>query len=145
MPHTSREALRASRELRGLVGRLRRRLRELRSPHDIAPGLLSVLLRLEKDGPTTASVLAGAEKVRTQSMATKLAELEQFGLIERRAHPTDGRRRVVDLTEAGRAQVVEDRSARREWLAQALQERYTEAERAHLLEAFALLERLFDN
>lgn len=145
MPDIPLEAVRASSELRSLVGRLRRRLRELSSSEDIAPGLLSVMLRLEADGPTTASVLATAEKIRTQSMATKLAELEGQGLIERRPHPTDGRRRVIDLTDIGRQKVQGDRTSRREWLAQALQDRYTDEERARLFEAFSLLERLFED
>ncbi|MDT8912998.1 MarR family transcriptional regulator [Amycolatopsis sp. PS_44_ISF1] len=144
-PKPPPDAAAVSRELRSLVGRLRRRLRELHGPEDLAPGLLSVLLRLEQDGPATASVLAAAEKVRTQSMAAKLAELEQRGLIVRRPHPSDGRQRVVDLTAPGRARVEGDRFARREWLAQALQDRYSEAERARLMAAFALLERLFED
>uniref|UniRef100_A0AAU3H743 MarR family transcriptional regulator n=1 Tax=Streptomyces sp. NBC_01401 TaxID=2903854 RepID=A0AAU3H743_9ACTN len=142
---TSQDAVRASSELRSLVGRLRRRLRELRSAEDIAPGLLSVMLRLEREGPTTASDLAAAEKIRTQSMATKLSALDEQGLIERRPHPTDGRRRVIDLTETGRQRVEGDRSARREWLAEALQDRYSDEERTRLREAFALLDRLFED
>ena len=145
MSGTSKEAVRAASELRSLVGRLRLRLRELRTAEELAPGALSVLLRLEKDGPTTAAALAAVERVRPQPMGRRLAELEAQGLIVRNPDPTDGRRLVVELSDVGRARVDGDRAARREWLARALQERYTSSERTQLVEAFALLERLFDD
>ena len=51
----------------------------------------AVLSRLEKDGPATAADLARAEGVKPQSMGTALGLLEKKGLVERKAHPTDGR------------------------------------------------------
>lgn len=139
------DAVRVSQELRSLVGRLRRRMRELHDPADVAAGVLSVLLRIDKEGPSTAAVLAAAERIRPQSMGAKIALLEQEGLIVRRPDPTDGRRLVVDLTEAGRRRVEGDRAARGEWLARAFQERYSDAERAQLLASLALLERILDD
>jgi DNA-binding MarR family transcriptional regulator len=50
-----------------------------------------VLRRLEKHGPATAADLARAEGVKPQSMGTALGLLEKMGLVERKAHPTDGR------------------------------------------------------
>ena len=51
----------------------------------------AVLSRLEKHGPATAADLARAEGVKPQSMGTALGLLEKKGLVERKAHPTDGR------------------------------------------------------
>ena len=45
-------------DLRSLVGKLKRRLREQAGPEDLTPSQVSILLRLEKDGPTTVSNLA---------------------------------------------------------------------------------------
>ncbi len=78
-------------------------------------------------------------------MATILAALGQRGLIERTPDPEDGRRQVVSLTEAGRQRAESDRQVREEWLARALQERYSEAERRIMLDALSLLERLTES
>ncbi|MEU6132338.1 MarR family transcriptional regulator [Saccharopolyspora sp. NPDC047091] len=135
-------AVRASREVRVVVGRLRRRLRELAVGDDLTPSQTSVLTRLGKEGDSSASVLAVAEGVRPQSMASTLAALDQHGLIERRPDPSDGRRQLITLSEAGRSRAEGDRQARREWLTAALQERCTEQERHVIIEAMALLERV---
>ncbi|MCX4091829.1 hypothetical protein LBW94_005650 [Nocardia sp. alder85J] len=58
--------------------------------------------------------------------------------------PDDGRRQVLTVTAAGRRRGESGRQARGEWLARALQERYTESERAAILIALDLLERLVD-
>jgi DNA-binding MarR family transcriptional regulator len=135
----------AARELRVLFSRLRRRLRDLAIDDDLTPSQTAVLTRLWKDGASSASGLAGAEGVRPQSMATIVAALEQRGLIERTPDPEDGRRQVVSLTGQGRRRAESDRQARQEWLARAIQERYSERERHVILEALSLLERLTES
>lgn len=131
----------AARDIRVVFSRLRRRLKDV-AVDGLTPSQTAVLTRLWKEGPSSASVLAGAEQVRPQSMATILAALSQRGLIERTPDPNDGRRQVVSLTSAGRKHAESDRRARDEWLASAIQERYTEAERRVIVDALSLLERL---
>lgn len=138
----SESAVRAARDLRVVVGRLRRRLKEIYEAGDLTPSQVSVLTRLGKEGPASASELAAAERVRPQSVATILAVLAERGLIERRADPDDGRRQLVSLSVAGHEAFESDRRAREEWLATALQERFTEAERQTVIEALGLLDRL---
>lgn len=75
-------------------------------------------------------------------MAATLAAFDQHGLIARSPDPSDGRRQLVTLTEVGRERVEGTRQARQEWLAQALHDRCTEAERQTVIEAMAVLERL---
>ena len=125
-----------------VFSRLRRRLRDVSIGGDLTPSQTAVLTRLCKEGASSASVLAGAERVRPQSMATIVAALGQRGLIERTPDPEDGRRQVVSLTEAGRERAESDRQVREEWLARAMQERYSETERRIILDALSLLERL---
>ncbi|MBN3809764.1 MarR family transcriptional regulator, partial [Paraburkholderia sp. Ac-20347] len=48
-------------DLRALVGKLRRRMREQGSAGDFTPSQIAVLLRLERDGAATVSSLARAE------------------------------------------------------------------------------------
>ena len=134
----------AARDLRVVVGRLRRQLRGLATDGDLTPSQTAVLTRLWKEGASSARALAGAERVRPQSMATIVAALEQRGLIERTPDPEDGRRQVISLTKAGRRRAESDRQVREEWLARAIHERYSESERHTILDALSLLERLTD-
>ncbi|MEU3341632.1 MarR family winged helix-turn-helix transcriptional regulator [Streptomyces sp. NPDC002144] len=138
----SESAARAARDLRVVFSRLRRRLREIAEDDQLTPPQVSALTLVAKHGAATAGALAKAEGVRPQSMATTLAALDGQDLIRRSPDPDDGRRRLVTLTEAGRLRVEGDRQAREEWLARALQDRYTEDERRTVLEGLALLERL---
>lgn len=135
-------ATRGARELRVGLSRLRRRLKETSDPRELTASQTSVLSRLSKGGAVTASELAAAERVRPQSMASILSALDERGLIARRPDPGDGRRQLVSLSGAGHELVEDQRRAGEEWLARALQERFTESERHLLIEAFALLERL---
>ncbi|MGW3100123.1 MarR family winged helix-turn-helix transcriptional regulator [Streptomyces sp. NPDC001102] len=135
-------AARAARDLRVVLSRLRRRIREVAEDDELTPSQVSALTLVAKHGAATASALAAAEGVRPQSMATTLAALDRHGLIRRSPDPADGRRQLVTLTEDGHRRVEGDRQAREEWLARALQDRFTEDERQTLLEGLALLERL---
>jgi DNA-binding MarR family transcriptional regulator len=132
----------AARDLRVVFSRLRRRLRDIAIGGDLTPSQTAVLTRLWKKGASSASALAGAERVRPQSMAAIVAALDQRGLIERTPDPEDGRRQVVSLTKAGRERAESDREVREEWLARAMHERYSERERRIILDALSLLERL---
>ena len=138
----SESAARASRELRTLVGRLRRRIIELSDNRELTPSQTAVLSRLGKRGDASASELAAAERVRPQSMAATLAVLEQRDLIQRRPDPGDGRKQLVSLSPAGR-EFFDDRSrSGHEWLTRNLETHFPESERQTVLEALALLERL---
>jgi DNA-binding MarR family transcriptional regulator len=142
MAETSESARQASRDVRAVLGRLRRRLREVAAGGELTPSQVSVLTRLAKGEAATASALAALEGVRPQSVASTLAALEAQGLIARSPDPDDGRRSVIRLTEAGVEQDRGNREAREAWFARALQERMTEDERRTVVSAMALLDRL---
>jgi DNA-binding MarR family transcriptional regulator len=144
MEEIAESALRASADVRGVFGRLRRRLRDVAADDGggLSPSQMSVFNRLAKDGDSSASVLAAAEGVRPQSMAASLTALDTHGLIVRRPDPEDGRRQLIALSAAGRERAAGDRQARGEWLARRLHDDFTEEERRTLIAAAALLERL---
>ncbi|OHV35159.1 MULTISPECIES: MarR family winged helix-turn-helix transcriptional regulator [Pseudofrankia] len=136
-------AVAAARDLRVVFSRLRRRMREVADTDgELSPSQTSVLTRLAKEGAWTASGLAIAERVRPQSMAATIAALDTHKLIRRDPDPTDGRRQLITLTDAGRRRAEGDKAARVEWLTRAMHDHYTEAERQTLLEAMTLLDRL---
>ncbi len=138
----SESAVQAASEVRVVIGRLRRRLRELAETEGLTPSQQSVVSRLDKQGAASASDLAAAERVRPQSMAATVAVLMELGFVERSPDPDDGRRQLISLTVAGQKRLQGDRQARQEWLAKALQDKCTEAQRQTIIEALALLEEV---
>jgi DNA-binding MarR family transcriptional regulator len=138
----SRSAATTAREVKVVFGRLRRRIRALALTDDLSPSQAAVLTRLNKDGPSSTSALASAEAVSHQAIGAILAALETRGDIHRSPDPTDGRRQLVSLTDAGVAHAEHATSAREEWLARALQDRLTEDERRTVRHAMALLNQL---
>lgn len=127
-----------------MFGRVKRRLKELAETDDLTPSQSSMLSRLDKDGPASASELAAAERIRPQSVAAILTALREAGLIQRQPDPADGRRQVVSLTTAGRQRLQGDRKVRQEWLARTLQDRCTEDERQTIIKALALLDHAIE-
>ena len=126
-------------ELRVVLGQLMRRLRvEHRFP--LSQG--AVLGRLDRQGPLSTVELATAERVRPQSMGQTLAELETQGLVSRRPDEADGRRTLLELTDAGRQTLAEDRQRREGWLTQAIEHEFSAEEQEVLAQAIPLLARL---
>ncbi|TDW83553.1 MarR family winged helix-turn-helix transcriptional regulator [Kribbella sp. VKM Ac-2566] len=144
MAGVSESAVQAASQVRVVFGRVKRRLKALADTDDLTPSQSSVLSRLDKEGPASASELAAAERVRPQSMAAILAGLREAELLERNPDPEDGRRQVVSLTTAGRNRLQGDRKVRQEWLAETLQEHCTEAERQTIIKALALLDHAIE-
>lgn len=129
-------------ELRTVLGQLMRRLRvENRLPI----GQASVIARLDRDGPTWISDLAAADRVRPQSMAQTVGELEAQGFVTRRPDPLDGRRTMIELTEEGRTVLQADRALREGWLARAISQDLSSADQRTLQEAVDVLRRLADS
>jgi DNA-binding MarR family transcriptional regulator len=124
------------------IGLFLRRLRRAPVQGELALPEISALERLDRAGSATPSRLARAEQISPQAMGVTLSALEQRGLVERRPDPTDGRRTVMSLTEAGRQFVHNKRSARAEQLAKALHDGFTRQELEVLMAAAPLIERL---
>jgi len=129
-------------DLRVVLGQLIRRLRtEHRFP--LAQG--AVLGRLDREGVSSIGQLAEAERVRPQSMAQTVADLEAGGLISRRPDPADGRRSLVELTVKGTEMLQEDRRDRVGWLAGALDSELSPPEQRRLAATIGLLRRLAEH
>lgn len=129
-------------ELRVVLGQL---VRRLRAEHRFSLVHGAVLGRLDREGAMSTSDLAAAERVRPQSMAQTVSELEGDGLISRRPDPADGRRALLELTDGGRQTLEADRRQREGWLAQTIAEDFSEQEQQALAHAVRLLTRLADS
>ncbi|MDR3516499.1 MAG: MarR family transcriptional regulator [Azospirillaceae bacterium] len=129
-------------EIRALCGKLKRKLRDQAGVGDLTPSQTSVLLRLEREGPTTTSNLARLEGMRPQSMGTVIAPLQAAGLVSGVPDPADGRQTLLSLTDACRKWVEDGRAARQDWLTRALQARLSPEEQDRVAQAVELLKRL---
>jgi DNA-binding MarR family transcriptional regulator len=134
-----------ARDIRGLAGKLKRRLREQADVGDLTPSQTAVLLRLEKDGPATTSSLARAEGMRPQSMGAVIAALESAGLVQGAPDPSDGRQTILSLSDTCKQRISEGRAARQDWLLRTINARLSQQEQEQLVAAVALLQRLVDD
>ena len=129
-------------DLRVVLGQLNRRLRaENRFPLSQA----AVLGRLDRCGPSGVSDLALAERVRPQSMAQTVADLETDGFVTRRPDPDDRRRALVEITDEGLTRLRADRAARDGWLARAIADKLSPADQDTLESAVELLRQLAES
>ncbi len=131
-------------ELRVSIGKLSRRLRGQAHPGDFTSAQKSVLLRLERDGPATVSMLARAESVRPQSMRITVSSLQGLGLVSGEPDQNDGRQTILSLAPACRQILKTSRAAREDWLFRALQTQLAPREQEQLAASVELLKRLAD-
>jgi DNA-binding MarR family transcriptional regulator len=136
------DLVRAAAELRVVVGRIARRVRQAHAVGELTLSEISVLARLDREGPATPGRLAEGERVRPQAMGTTLAGLEQRGLVRRGPDAEDGRRVLMTVTPAGRALLADRRSESTQRIARVLGEEFTAAERRQIVVALPLLDRL---
>jgi DNA-binding MarR family transcriptional regulator len=130
-------------ELRSVIGKLKRRLREQANLGVLSWSQLSVLKRLERDGPATVSTLARAEGMRSQSMSANVSALEAAGLVSGAPDPNDGRQTILFVTPACR-ESIEAARAREDWLLGAIREHLEPPEQTQLASALELLKRIAD-
>lgn len=136
-----------ARRLPQAMVRLRARLRTESEPTDRrwTWSQITTLGRVAEEGPTTASALAAAEHVRPQSMAETVAALLGEGLVTRGSDPTDGRKTLISITDAGRELLTRIPAIREAWLEAAIEQHLSPAERRTLAEAAQIMERLADS
>jgi DNA-binding MarR family transcriptional regulator len=143
-PETVRVSALAA-ELRVLIGKLKRRLREEAHSGDLTWSQTSVLSRLERDGPATVTTLARAEGVRPQSMGATVSVLEAAGLVNGAPDPADGRQTILSLTATCRGMIKASRAAREDWLFRAIRTKLAAREQEELATGVELLKRLVDS
>lgn len=111
------------RDLSGLAARLRlvitRTARRLRQQvgTDLGPSQTAALATIERHGPLTPSELAEIERVQRPTATRIVARLEDAGLVDRVADPTDGRSFTVSVTGDGRALMNKLRTRKNAYLA----------------------------
>jgi DNA-binding MarR family transcriptional regulator len=138
------DALAMAGDLRVLIGKLNRKLREQAKSGDLTSSQKAVLLRLEAEGPATVTTLAKGLGVRSQSMGATVATLEAAGHVSGAANPNDGRQKIMSLTPACREKILAGRAARQDWLYQTIRSKIDASDQRDLAAGIALLKRLVD-
>lgn len=100
--------------LRAAIGRLSRQLNASVADIGFSPSQLSVLGTVARRGPIGIGELAELEGINPTMLSRIVGKLSDADLIERIAHPADGRAVVVQTTTAGRKvhQRVQDQRSR---------------------------------
>ena len=132
-------------QIRTILSKLKRRLREQGGGGDLTPSQISVLLRLEKDGAATVSGLARAEGMRPQSMSSIVTSLQDAGLVGSSPDPNDGRQTLMSLSKKCEKLLRESRAARQDWLTTAILQKLSTQEQQKLSAALELLSRLTED
>ena len=130
-------------DLRLALVRVVRRVRVEKSDDALSDGQYAVLAALDRHGALTSAALAEHERVRPPSMTRTVACLLDAGLVDRTAHPEDGRAQMIALTPTGQSAVDETRRLRDDWLGRRLAE-LDEADLAVLARATDILNRVAD-
>ena len=128
--------------LRLAIARTARRMRQ-EAGDELSPSMTAALATIENHGPLTPSALAELERIKRPTATRVLQRLEEDGLIERSADPSDGRSTVVATTRDGAALLKKLRSRKNAYLARRLRELPPEDVDA-LRRAADVLERLLD-
>jgi DNA-binding MarR family transcriptional regulator len=132
-------------ELRAVLGKLKRKLRQQGARSDLTPSQVSVLLRLEKGGPEAVSSLARAEGMRPQSMSAIITSLLEAGLVDGSPDPNDGRQTLMSLSRRCEKLLKEGRAARQDWLTTTIQKKLSPHEQEKLAAVMDLLTRLVED
>jgi DNA-binding MarR family transcriptional regulator len=111
----------------------------------LRPSQVSVLLRLEKDGPAAVSSLARAEGMRPQSMSAIITSLLEAGLVSGSPDPNDGRQTLMSLSRKCQKLLRDGRAARQDWLTTTIQQKFSAQEQEKLAAAVELLARLIED
>src|ERR1700722_7868276 len=90
--------------------------RSLTPPSGLSLTAAATLATLERSGPSRLTSLAVREGVTQPAMTQLIGRLQESGLVDRAADPTDGRVVQVRVTDEGRAMLARRRAVRAERL-----------------------------
>ncbi len=143
MKSPSTQDMEIAASLRSTLNRLVKIMRrETRNDGKLSLTERSTLGLLYPDVQLAPTAIARAEKVTTQSMSQVVSHLVELNYVVRTPSAEDGRKTLLSLTGLGTARVEQARQEKQEWLAKALHEKVTPAEKGLLVEALQILTKL---
>jgi DNA-binding MarR family transcriptional regulator len=118
--------------------------RQTNNDSDLSLTERSTMGSLYNHGELLSSALAQMEKVTTQSMSQIINHLYELNYIHKTPSEEDKRKVLLSLTAEGRTLVEDSRQRKQEWLAHALHEKVSPAEKDLLMEALKIMTKLID-
>lgn len=131
-------------QLRALIGKLSRRLRQTQAGAGLTPTELSVLATVARHGPLGLAQLAQMEGVNPTMLSRIVAKLGRAGLVARQQDPGDGRAARLLSTERGRQVQRRILAERNDVLGQRLRT-LSQSQLGQLLDAMPALEALAES
>ena len=125
-----------------VIARTARRLRQ-EAGEELTPSQIAALATIERHGPLTPSELAMRERVQRPTVTRVLGLLEQSGLVDRAADPSDRRCSLISVSPAG-AQLLAAARVRKDAYIAARLDALDPEDRAALDRAAGILERLLE-
>jgi DNA-binding MarR family transcriptional regulator len=131
-----------ARAIRASVTRLQRRMRAARGDMSIGLSAYSALACIFQHGPISAGELGERERLQPQSLTRILARLEDEKYISRTQDKADLRRARLLITVKGMQFLHRNALDQEAWLRRAIAETLSESERAMLVIAAQLIDRI---
>lgn len=148
MVTTSTSITETAARLRFAIARTARRLRQEAAAAEpgqtLSPTLTAALATIDHSGPLTPSELAKRERIQRPTATRIVNRLEEAGLIERTADPSDRRACLLATTAEGRALLKRLRNRKNAYIARRLNKLDAD-ELATLERAAGILERMLDD
>ncbi|WFR72675.1 MarR family transcriptional regulator [Prescottella defluvii] len=129
--------------LRVALGRISRQVDRQTSGGELTKTQFSILTTAVRRGPIRASEMAEIETLNPTMLSRMIGKMEAAGLLQRSAHPDDGRAVVVAATPEGIALHSQLRDKRTRLFAEYLAQ-LPEMKTQDLLDALSALEALAD-
>ncbi|MGA2550535.1 MAG: MarR family transcriptional regulator [Burkholderiaceae bacterium] len=142
MPKIASDARICATRIRRTLSHLHRKLRAHQSIHGLSVAQLSVVGQIHRLKSVTPTELAQREGVKIQTLTRLLAELQADGWVERVPDALDRRQSWLSLSPHGRRRLAGAAKTGDASLAQVIQRHLDPQERALLLAACELLDRL---
>jgi DNA-binding MarR family transcriptional regulator len=127
--------------LRGVIGKLSRRLNASATGEGLTPSQASALGIIVVRGPLSLTELAELEGLHPTMVSRIVGKLDELGLIRRVQNPQDLRAALVEITPAGRSMSERIRDERNKVVSACL-DRLPESDRSAITAALPALEAL---
>lgn len=123
--------------------RLTRHLRTVKTRGPLSLTQISALTTLSENGSMTPGQLAIKERIQPPSMTRIITALSIMGLIDRNAHPTDGRQLIISVSESGR-RLLDGEGEFDSWLPVALEPK-NDADRAAIRRVNEMISEILED
>lgn len=129
-------------DLRSTATRLVRNLRKQNASSSFSHTDLLTLSLLHEHGSLLPSELSELERVSAQAISQIINKLDEAGCVRKKTDPTDKRKTEISLTKKGLKTLDEIWQKKNEWMANAMNDIFSDKEMKTIASCLPLLQRL---